>query len=247
MKSLSYFVLYLVLLPVISFAQAEKQDTLPPFLYLRNGTLLKEGEFETKGGFFGKRFRYNNGDKINFNDIKFYQGEDGYFANYYGRFAACTETGTFDLFTLIEQSTYYDNNGYARTSSTKRYLYTKDFGDLKPLNYDNLKADFSVFPNNDHPQEEKIILNLLEQGKQRRKKKLVVLLSGLSGFVVGTALFASAAGPDNNGVFRLKNKGLAASGLSVSLGGLVTSVVALALPKESKSYLESFRTYNRTY
>ena len=84
MKDLSYFVLCLVLLPIISFAQVGKQDTPPPFLYLRNGTLLKEGEFEIKGGLFGKRFRYNNGDKINFNDIKFYQGEDGYFANYYG-------------------------------------------------------------------------------------------------------------------------------------------------------------------
>jgi hypothetical protein len=117
---------------------------------------------------------------------------------------------------------------------------------LKPLNYDNLKADFSVFPNSDHPQEEKIILDLLEQGKQRRKKKLVVLLSGISGFVVGTALYVSAFGEDNSG-FMLRNKGLAASGLSLSLGGLVTTVVALALPKESKSYLESFRTYNRTY
>jgi len=247
MKYSFYFALCLALLPIISFAQKEKTDTPPPFIYLRNGTLLKEGEFEIKGGLFGKRFRYNNGDKISFNDIKFYQGEEGYFANYYGRFAACTETGTFDLFTVIETSSYYDNNGYARTSSTKRYLYTKDFGDLKPLNYNNLKADFSIFPNSDHPQEEKIILGLLEQGKQRRKTKLVVLLSGLSGFVVGTALFASAAGPDNSGVFRLQNKGLAVSGLSVSLGGLVTSVVALALPKESKSYLESFRTYNRTY
>lgn len=245
MKDLSYFILCLVLLPIISFAQVGKQDRPPPFIYLRNGTLLKEGEFETKGGFFGKRFRYNNGDKISFNDIKFYQGEDGYFANYYGRFAACTETGTFDLFTLIEENSYYDGNTQVQTSS-KRYLYTKDFGDLKPLNYDNLKADFSVFPNSDHPQEEKIILDLLEQGKQRRKKKLVVLLSGISGFVVGTALYVSAFGEDNSG-FMLRNKGLAASGLSLSLGGLVTTVVALALPKESKSYLESFRTYNRTY
>ncbi|NUO01789.1 MAG: hypothetical protein HUU01_14380 [Saprospiraceae bacterium] len=247
MKSLSCFVLCLILLPIISFAQAGKKDTPPPFLYLHNGTLLKEGEFETKGGFFGKRFRYNNGDKINFNDIKFYQGEDGYFANYYGRFAACTETGTFDLFTLIEENTYHDNDGYAQTSSIKRYLYTKDFGDLKPLNYDNLKADFSVFPNSDHPQEEKIILGLLEQGKQRRKTKMVVLLSGISGFVVGTALYTSVVGQNNSDGFTLKNKGLAASGLSISLGGLVTSVVALVLPKESKSYLESLRTYNQTY
>jgi hypothetical protein len=121
MKDLSYFILCLVLLPIISFAQVGKQDRPPPFIYLRNGTLLKEGEFETKGGFFGKRFRYNNGDKISFNDIKFYQGEDGYFANYYGRFAACTETGTFDLFTLIEENSYYDGNTQVQTSS-KRYL-----------------------------------------------------------------------------------------------------------------------------
>lgn len=246
MKDLSYFVLCLVLLPIISFAQVGKQDTPPPFLYLRNGTLLKEGEFEIKGGLFGKRFRYNNGDKISFNDIKFYQGDEGYFANYYGRFAACTETGTFDLFTLIEENSYYDGNNQVHTSS-KRYLYTKDFGDLKPLNYDNLKADFSVFPNSDHPQEEKIILDLLEKGKKRRKTKMGVLLSGISGCVVGTALYVSAVGRDDSGVFRLRNKGLAASGLSLSVGGLVTSIVALALPKESKSYLESFRTYNRTY
>ncbi len=246
MKPSFYFVLFLVLLPIISVAQEGKQDTPPPFLYLRNGTLLKEGEFEIKGGLFGKRFRYNNGDKINFNDIKFYQGEDGYFANYYGRFAACTETGTFDLFTLIEENSYYDGNTQVHTSS-KRYLYTKDFGDLKPLNYDNLKADFSVFPNSGHPQEEKIILDLLEKGKKRRKTKMGVLLSGISGCVVGTALYVSAVGRDDSGVFRLRNKGLAASGLSLSVGGLVTSIVALALPKESKSYLESFRTYNRTY
>lgn len=246
MKYLLFFVLCLVLMPNISFSQKEKGDTILPFLYLNDGTFLEEDEFEVKKGIFGMRFFNSGGDKIDIPNIKFYQSDKEYLAGFGGSFAIRKEAGTLDLYTLSESSTYYNGSRHVRATSSY-YLYNRGFEDLKVFNYDNLKSEFSVFPNNNHPQEEKIILGLLEKGKKSRKTNTIVFVSGVSALVVGAVLFGVSTGSDENGGFLAGNPQLGLAGLGLSAAGVVTMFSTSFLPKERKFYLKSFRTYNRVY
>ncbi|MFM9950382.1 MAG: hypothetical protein ACKV1O_20770 [Saprospiraceae bacterium] len=103
MKSLSYLVLGLALLPLTVFSQKEKTDTLSPMLFLRNGTLLKQHEFEVESGLFGDRFFDSTGDKIGIKDIKFYQSKEARYGYYSKKATIRRETGTFDLYFYQEK------------------------------------------------------------------------------------------------------------------------------------------------
>ncbi len=246
MKYTFYVALFSILLPINLFAQKAKQDTIQPFLYLQDGTMLQRDQFEMKRGLFGRGF-YQNGEKIDFQNIKFYQSSKEYYAAYGNRLVTRKEKGTLDLYTFVESSTYYTSDGYSRRVSTKHYLYTKGFDDLKLVSYDNLKSDFKVFPNNDHPGEKKIVLDLLEKGLKRKKTRKTLVLSGLGGMLLGTACFAAGFGPDETGVTTLRSKGLTYAGLALTTGGLGVSITGLVMRNEREYYVKALKHYNKFY
>lgn len=241
MKSLPCLVLGLILLPLAIFAQKEKTDTLSPMLYLRSGTLLKQHEFKVEDKLTGDRFFDNNGDKIGIKDIKFYQSKEARYGYYSRKRTIRVETGTFDLYFLSGTSGYYSGNRYMN-GSPSRYFYAKGFGDLRELRYRNLKSDLGVFPNNEFPQEEKIILNLFEKGKKRRLTKQVIIWTGISVLIAGTIL---AESPRDN--FWTRGKAGVAGGYWLGLVGVGISGVSILMPSEEKFYIEALRTYNRLY
>jgi len=241
MKYLSCLVLGLILLPLTAFSQKEKTDTLSPMLFLRNGTLLKQHEFEVESGLFGIRFFDSSGDKIGIKDIKFYQSKEARYAYYSKKATIRQETGTFDLYFLSGTSGYYSGDRYMHGSSSK-YFYAKGFGDLRELKYRNLKSDLGVFPNNEFPQEEKIILDFLEKGKKRKLTRQVMIFSGLTALITGYVLAQSS-----NDNFWTRNKAGISGGYWLSFTGAGIMGAALIIPKERRFYIEAFRTYNRIY
>jgi len=241
MKSLSCLVFGLILLPLIAFSQKGKTDTLSPMLFLRNGTLLKQHEFEVESGLFGNRFFDSTGDKIAIKDIKFYQSKEARYGYYSKKATIRQETGTFDLYFLSGTTGYYSGNRYMHGSPSK-YFYAKGFGDLRELKYRNLKSDLGVLPNNEFPEEEKIILDFLEKGKKRKLTKQVIIWTGISALIAGTIL---AESPGDN--FWTSKKAGLKGGYWLGIAGVGISGVSILMPSEHKFYLEALRAYNKVY
>lgn len=160
MRFICYFMLIICILPMSTLAQEENLDMFRPFIYLKNGTLLRHDQFQISR--YSPKFTLLNGEVIKMKEIKFYQEMGRYYANMNGTFLPRIKTGTFDIFAL-----------YRDTSTPQPimiYAYAKGFGEIKQLTYQNLKSDIGFFPNNNHPDKEQIILNLLEKGRSEGKK-----------------------------------------------------------------------------
>lgn len=234
----------LLALPLFMSAQKSKADTLEPFLYLTNGTLLEKYEFKATGGLFEQKFAYANGDKINIANVKFYQDEKNYYGLTPDGFARREEKGVYDLFGVIAPDGHYCGDQYIRTSRKTHYYTTKEFGNLKPFTYENLKPDLSLFPDNSHHSEHRIILRLLEKGQRQNKNKGTRLIVGVSAMAAGL-LVSAASNKAANDSF---SSGTALPiGPVLMLGGLGVAVSSFAMKKPEAYYLEAFKTYNRAY
>ncbi len=262
MKNLICALLLLVILPAAVYSQVRIPKTTPgnstsepqePFLYLFDGTLLREGEFTGDKGLFTDRFYYSDGSRIQNTDIKFYQDENlNYYGNYRSEadkkyntynFALRKEKGTFSLYASLTSSPV--PGGVSMT-----YFYARGFEDLKPLNYLNLKEDLGVFPNNKHPEEEKAILGLIEKGQTRKRNKRISLFSGLAVFSTGLVIAAIAEKNSTSqlyGVTDPKSQKLQRTGILISTAGLGGMITSLVIPKPEKAYIKALKHYNRFY
>ena len=232
-KKLLFAVLSLSFCPIAMQAQERPADLKPSehFIYLRDNTLLREGDYETRTGFLSKRFFYPNGDKISIADIKYFQDEKGYYSISPGGYGTAKriEPGTLDLFVK------YD---YSSQGTTKNYYYAKGFGDPKAVNYKNLEQDLELSKDRAYKSQNKVILDYLKKGKSKNTTRWAMLGGGMGVFFTGLAIFASDKSPETSSA---KIVGLALSGVGVITAGVTVYI------RPSKSYIKAVQEYNRVY
>ncbi|MCB9282721.1 MAG: hypothetical protein H6563_01495 [Lewinellaceae bacterium] len=232
-KNLLFVLFSLLLCPIALQAQDRPADLKQnePFIYLRNNTLLREGDYEIKPGFLSKRFFYPNGEKISLTDIKYFQDEKGYYSISPGGYGTAKriEPGTMDLFIK------YD---YSSEGTIKKYYYAKGFGDAKLVNYKNLEQDLVLSSERAYRSQNELIQGYLKKGKTNSIIRWSVFGGGMATFFTGMAIYGGDKGPDDSSVKK--------TGLIVSLVGIVTAGVSLTINSE-KSYLKALREYNKVY
>jgi hypothetical protein len=185
MRKTSFFIQFLLLtLPLFALCQDKQYDIndTENFLLLRDGTLLKEGEFVKKqANILGENFQYTNGTKIKVADVKYYRTPDGYFGMYKVnavtfRSSIRRATGTVELYERTVNSTHYHSapisggmGTYTRSSSKVNYI-ARPFGELKLMNSKNLKEAFVLDPLKQ--EQNKVILKYVNKGNTQKMVKI---------------------------------------------------------------------------
>ena len=237
-----FTILALLIFSFTSFAQKdiEELSSTENFVYLKDGTLLKDGEFVFKKKLFQNRYSHLNGDKIILRDISFYQDDKGYFAVQTGKtiFGQKTyepikrfETGRIDLFKKITST--YDGKTSSRSSID---YYSRGFEGLNSINYKNLKRDLILSDDENLKIHNELILSHLEKGKKNKKTGNTLLWAGLGTFVAGIGL--TEAGKNNDSLKLLGN-------VTAGIGfvGAISSLIIHSKP----SYRNAIREYNKFY
>lgn len=232
-----FTVLILTLLFSLQLTAQDKPKNLEEgehFIYLNNNKLLREGDYTVKKGLLLRRFYYLNGKKIKLKEMKYFQDSRGYFGVKNGYTLERTESGEIDLFFKID----YDgpiNGSYSTRSKT--YYYTKGFGDLKQLKYQDLMEDLELEKTGVgfNPKKNQI-LDLLEEGKRKRKTSIILLVGGIGTMLAGVLLSRPKEEMGDPKVL----------GIVVSGVGLVGTVTGLVI-KPEKSYLKAIQEYNRLF
>jgi hypothetical protein len=218
-----------------------------PFIYLTDGTLLLEKDFFIKKRIlFGDLFYDMDGNKINIREIKYLRFEDKLAAVYSQSYSQRIENGKINIYKQYSSSGgHYDSRGNFRSgSSTKTYLYSSGFEDLKHLSYKNLKKDLSVFPDEVSKADQKVVLDILQKGRKRDKTRLKLILTGVGVFAVGGII--NQLGENEEGVANLYSKN-EKIGLAISVVGLGISITGLVLKDERVFYINSVKEYNKLF
>lgn len=206
------------------------------FIYLHNNTLLREGDFEVKQNLLFKRFFYPTGEKVNVADIKYFQDKKGYYAVFSGGYdtAKRLENGTFDLFVKYD----YVSAGPGPGGTSRTYYYARGFGDLRRLQYKNLKADLILDPGAAYKTQNELINKYLEKGKTRRIVSLSMLGGGMATFLVGALIYQSDNGPVITPAQR--------TGLVIGIAGILTAGISLTI-NDDKPLIKALKEYNKVY
>ncbi len=135
------------------------------FLYLMDDSVLKVHRLELNQPLMGPSYFMADGKKVDGRFVKFFQNDYGFYSNlmnvkgtYNPEFSLCEVHGKINLFSHVVYSMgttyglgseYYDSgysDGLYLNWSVTHYYYNKDFGDLKKVNYKNLKTDLADNP-----------------------------------------------------------------------------------------------------
>jgi hypothetical protein len=236
-------------LPLFAFCQ-DKQYNINDtenFLLLRDGTLLKEGQFVKKqANILGENFQYTNGTKIKVADVKYYRTSDGYFGMYEVnaetfRPAKRISMGTVSLYERKVTTTQYHRSPwggmgtYTKSSSKVNYI-ARPFGELKFMNYRNLKEAFVLDPVKED--QNKVVLEYLNKGNTLKWKKYGLNVLGVGALLTGAVIYVSG---------RAKDPKPSPVPAFVLMGaGFVTYTIAVNLHPE-KSYSKALGEYNTAY
>jgi hypothetical protein len=238
---LNYYFTLLVLFTVTipSFSQDEQYDSLAPgerFIFLKNGKIYKSGENEFPKKLLPGNPIFLEGDSIHFDDIKFYRIQNEYKGNYfresgpkasqYLRTVARSQAGVFDIF-----SETYSIGG----DVYKSYFYARKFGDLKVVNYRNLKQDLVMNNSPEYMKDNARIMRIIETGKTKRVIGVSLLAIGFSTFIVGGIVNENAV-----------NEEVKTKGLTISLAGLASSITSVIL-LSNKANIRGLKKYNEVY
>lgn len=147
--------LLIVALVCYGFSTSAQVDESQDFVYLYSDSLLRAERVTFRPGIIGDWQLRADSRKLNDRDVKFFNSKDGFFANTrklhplgYTEFAERVTKGNINLY----QQTDYDNSfvrpGYRfadrrRSSVNGNLFYNKGFGDVKRVNYRNLREDMS--------------------------------------------------------------------------------------------------------
>jgi hypothetical protein len=249
MKKIQFLlVTFLIILTIPAFSQDDLYDSLgekDEFIYLYSGKLLRRGEFEIKDKFLSKRkFYYKNGEEIKTEEINFY-GDGEYF---YGKnkpvsdkevnytfFLKREKHGAIDLYYYYT----YVTKTKGRYSRERVYTYVRKFGEIKSINYENLKEDLVLSDDIKYKEQNKLITHSLEKGNKNRKAGPKVMAAGFAVFIVGAAVYSGADENENN-----NNK---ITGFAISLPGFVTTVVGLGMWSSARLFFKAIDLYNEAY
>lgn len=239
MKLLLHTCLLLSLISSLGLHAQERPADLSPtdhFIYLHDNTLLREVDFEVKQNLLSRRFFFPSGEKINLADIKYFQDKKGYYAVFSSGYdtAKRLEYGTIDLFVKYD----YVSTGPGPGGISKSYYYARGFGDLKRLQYKNLKADLILDPDPAFKTQNELINKYLEKNKTRRTVSLAMLGGGLATFLVGGLIYESGDGPVVTPAQR--------TGLAICLAGILTAGISVTINRD-KPLMNALKEYNKVY
>ncbi|MBC7777947.1 MAG: hypothetical protein H7246_21110 [Phycisphaerae bacterium] len=240
---------FLLTFPLFAFCQEKKYDINPTenFLLLRNGTVLKEGQFAIKESALGEQFSYADGQKIKLADVNYYRTSEGYFGMYKVNavtFRPVTRraTGTLELYDRTVSSVHYHGPSlsgapaYTSRSSSNVQYFARPFGEIKIMNYKNLKEAFVFDPA--RGSQNKDILKHLNKGNTQKWSKYGLTIGGFGAVAAGMGmwLLGRSKEPPSSIV----------PALVVGGGGLVAYSIGSLLQPE-KSYLKAMQLYNSNY
>lgn len=242
---------FLALLCQETIAQDKPKDLKDNeyFIYLKDNTLLREGDYEDRSNMLlESRFFDLNGKKIKSNQIKYYQTESGYFGiKYFGKNKKSTyatgrrlKAGEIDLFKSVKS--YHagvDSRGTPQRSTSVSYYYARGFRDMQLLNYDNLHRDLIMVKDSQHKKGTSLVIEYLEKGRKLKKTTTTLILGGLGVFLVGSVI--------SGGTIKEGQEVRYITGMGIAIGGLLTTGFALVLPKPKKHYFRAVDEYNRMY
>jgi len=241
MRYFFYVVLAAVIMPGMISAQNEKPDLTRPFLYLNNGSILSEHQFQVNNAV--SQFKYLSGKKIAIKDIRFYQSGSEYYAAYKGELAPREQTGIFDIYARHYSGSYNPSTNRVIPPSSF-YYYAKGFGEVKQLKYNNLKTDLTAFPNKQFPTEEKIILDLLQKGKKRDTTREILRWTGTASLLASLVLLSSGNQGGSSGNFRPNSY---VAPVALSLGGAGLMIAYRGINGGYVFYEDAVKSYNIMY
>ena len=223
-------VLLLVIPAFIGYSQIDTTDVQLTeslegsyFAYLYNKDVVEGSDVFYANPIFKAAFIQVDEKRYNVRSVKFYQNEEGFFANtngltYSSNFAYRIETGSINLYELVRESYnpgVYNGGMWMGGGSSTRIdnFYNIGFGNLKKATYDNLKYDLR-----DKPEA------LLHLDKYKSKQHLTYgLYAGAAVMVIGSfALFSNQAANTNPSV----NGFNSAPFIGLSLGGAALGWIA---------------------
>ena len=249
MKTIKLICLAILVFPHLVYPQigisnpAEEPEN--NFIYLFNGNIILEDQDYYLNTGVLKTYHFQNGEKVDFKDVKFIKKEDGFFGviptrtlfgtRIYG-FAKREEIGAINLF--VQTKDIYNPSSNQNIKSKFWYYSNSTFGELKKVNYPNLKQDLVFETNPDLIPGNNEVLALMEKGQKKRKLAFTLLGVGLGTALIGNTLYLIS--PDNS--FSTQRV-IGISCMVIGYGGMVS---AFAI-KPRKYYLEAARTYNKVY
>lgn len=251
MRKTRFFIQFcLMTLPLFAFCQ-DKQYNINDtenFLLLRDGTLLKEGQFVKKqANILGENFQYANGTKIKLADVKYYRTSEGYFGMYKVnavtfRPATRISVGAVELYERTVTSLQYNrapiSGGmatYTRSTSNVNYI-ARPFGELKIMNYKNLKEAFVLDPAKEDQNAE--ILKYLNKGNTKKWSKYGLTIAGIGALMTGAAMYTLGRTKDPSPSV--------VPAIVVGGTGFIAMFIGVNLHPE-KSYIEALDEYNYAY
>ncbi len=239
---------------LISQAQAQVQDA-KNYLYLYSDSVIYARKIQLRSDYSGYWQIRADSRRIPVDQVKFFNNEEGFFANTRKlTFTRTTEfseriiEGKINLFQERPYDPYaynwrHSHHNNRATPINLSIYYNKGFGDLKKVNYKNLKDDLS-----DHPESMEFLNNYRKNANLSKVMYVSAgasAIAGLAYFLVqGKSQMNSTSGP-GFGQSSIKEVNFAPAfillGLSAgfALGGFVFQTSG---PKHIESAIES---YNR--
>jgi hypothetical protein len=210
------------------------------FLYLRDSSLLLEGQFTHERGFLLEKFYDKQGHKISIGRIAFYNYGKGTFANYGGETLRLKSAGYYNIYVGYSSSSTTTSSGNTYRTSSKNLYFNRGFESPKLVSSGTLRKKLSVFPDGFDPNVKVEVLEILDQMKKRDRNFWWVAGGTIAAFsLAGLFIDQSRDTPD-----RAERPGLRTVGLgfgAVGLGGFITFWV---MPKSRKLNMKALQTYN---
>lgn len=229
-------------LTILSQAQVPEDFDMmnDKFLYLRDSSLLLEGQFTHEKGFVLEKFYDSQGHKISIGRIAFYNYGEGTFANYGGQTLRLESTGYYNIYVGYSFSAITTSSGNTYSSSNKELHMNRGFESPKLVSSGRLRKVLSVFPDGFDPNVKVEVLEVLE--KMRKRDRNFWWVAG--GTVASIALSALFLDQSRDTPDRAERPGLRTVGLgfgAVGLGGFITFLV---MPKSRKLNKKALQVYN---
>lgn len=189
------FIAFILLMLTGTGAAFSQVDDTRNFVYFFTDSVLYGRNVELNSSFTRGLYLMCDTIKINPDQVKFFRGETGFFANtirlkYSGTSSFCERIrrGRINLYERDVTSSspgMYTNGRYTSGTSTRTInnFYNKDFGNLKKANYNNLVADLS-----DNPES----MLYLDKYKKTARKQHIFQIAGGALLVGGLVALISA-------------------------------------------------------
>lgn len=177
----------------VSLCASAQVDESKNFVYFNSDSVIYADRVRLRSDFFNSLKLNVDGNRIAFERVKFFQSDEGLFANTTRLTTLRTKgiaerivRGKINLFQErdIESFSHYRSHWHSPEKISTRMFYNKAYGNLKKVNYHNLKRDMADDPES---------IDLLEGYRKSTRTSNIMyatagasLLAGLVAFLVNS-------------------------------------------------------------